>query len=75
MSTRLANHTPGNRLTYSRKSTKARDRAGVPAMRIGTSGGKDLTLPDGGTISVDELRVLHERFFPSWMAEGMEAQG
>src|SRR6195952_4713535 len=49
---------------------RAADTAGVPAMRIGTSGGKDLTLPDGGTISVDELRALHERFFPSWMADG-----
>jgi phosphoribosylformylglycinamidine synthase len=49
---------------------RAADTAGVPAMRIGTSGGKDLTLPDGGTISVDELRELHERFFPSWMAIG-----
>jgi len=29
-----------------------------------------LTLPDGGTISVDELRALHERFFPTWMGAG-----
>jgi len=48
------------------------DAAGVPAMRIGTSGGKDLTLPDGGTISVDELRELHERFFPAWMDPAQE---
>ena len=47
---------------------RAADQAGIPAMRIGTSGGKDLTLPDGGTISIDELRALHERFFPAWMA-------
>ncbi len=47
---------------------RAADIAGIPAMRIGTSGGRDLTLPDGGTISVDELRTLHESFFPSWMA-------
>src|SRR5262249_25635547 len=46
---------------------RAADAAGVPAMRIGTSGGRDLTLPDGGTISIDELRDLHERFFPAWM--------
>jgi hypothetical protein len=40
----------------------------VPALRIGTSGGKDLTLPDGGTISVEErCAMLHERFFPAWM--------
>jgi phosphoribosylformylglycinamidine (FGAM) synthase-like enzyme len=46
---------------------RAADTAGVPAMRIGTSGGRDLTSPDGGTISVEELRVLHEAFFPAWM--------
>jgi phosphoribosylformylglycinamidine synthase len=49
---------------------RSADTAGIPAMRIGTSGGKDLTLPDGGTISIDELRRLHEAFFPAWMAEG-----
>jgi phosphoribosylformylglycinamidine (FGAM) synthase-like enzyme len=49
---------------------RAADAAGVPAMRIGTSGGKDLTLPDGGTISIDELRGLHEHFFPAWMDGG-----
>jgi phosphoribosylformylglycinamidine synthase subunit PurL len=43
------------------------EAAGVPAVRIGTSGGQDLTLPDGGTISVRALRAAHERFFPSWM--------
>ena len=44
------------------------DAAGVPAVRIGVSGGRDLTLPDGGTISVDELIELHERFFRDWMS-------
>ncbi|HYZ23503.1 MAG TPA: phosphoribosylformylglycinamidine synthase subunit PurL, partial [Rhodopila sp.] len=43
------------------------DAAGIPAMRLGTSGGQDLTLPDGGTISVKALREAHERFFPTWM--------
>jgi len=43
------------------------ETAGIPAIRIGTSGGQDLTLPDGGTISVKALRAAHERFFPSWM--------
>lgn len=43
------------------------EAAGVPAVRIGTSGGQDLTLPDGGTISVQALRAAHERFFPAWM--------
>ena len=43
------------------------EAAGIPAVRIGTSGGQDLTLPDGGTISVGKLRAANERFFPSWM--------
>ena len=46
---------------------RAAESAGLQAMRIGTSGGQDLTLPDGGTISVRALRTAHERFFPSWM--------
>jgi phosphoribosylformylglycinamidine synthase subunit PurL len=43
------------------------EAAGIPALRIGTSGGQDLTLPDGGTISIGALRTAHERFFPAWM--------
>jgi phosphoribosylformylglycinamidine synthase len=46
---------------------RAAEAAGVPAMRLGTSGGQDLTLPDGGTISVTRLREAHERFFPTFM--------
>ncbi|HET8997825.1 MAG TPA: AIR synthase-related protein, partial [Acetobacteraceae bacterium] len=46
---------------------RAADAVGVPAMRIGTSGGQDLTLPDGGTISVAALRAAHERFLPMWL--------
>ena len=49
--------------------TRTAEMAGVPAVRLGTSGGQDLTLPDGGTISVAALRAAHERFFPSWMDE------
>jgi phosphoribosylformylglycinamidine synthase subunit PurL len=41
--------------------------AGVPARRIGASGGASLTLPDGDTISLAELRRLHEAFLPAWM--------
>ncbi len=41
--------------------------AGVPARRIGGSGGTSLTLPDGDTISLAELRRLHESFLPAWM--------
>ncbi len=48
---------------------RAAEAAGVPAIKIGTSGGQDLTLPDGGTISVRALRAAHERFFPAFMDE------
>jgi phosphoribosylformylglycinamidine synthase II len=47
--------------------TRLAEAAGVPVLRLGTSGGQDLTLPDGGTISINALRMAHERFFPSWM--------
>jgi phosphoribosylformylglycinamidine synthase len=43
------------------------EAAGIPAARIGTSGGRDLTLPDRGTISLATLRTAHERFFPALM--------
>ena len=41
--------------------------AGVPAMRIGSSGGAELTLPDGATMSLIALRRANERFFPALM--------
>ena len=41
--------------------------AGVPAARIGQSGGADLTLPGGDTISLASLREAHDHFFPAWM--------
>ena len=41
--------------------------ANIPAKQIGTSGGTTLTLPDGDTISLAELRQLHESFLPTWM--------
>jgi phosphoribosylformylglycinamidine synthase II len=47
--------------------TRIAEAAGIPAMRLGTSGGQDLTLPDGGSISIASLRAAHERFFPAWM--------
>jgi phosphoribosylformylglycinamidine synthase len=44
---------------------------GVEACTIGHSRAADsvgyLTLPDATTISLDELRDTHERFFPAWM--------
>ena len=47
--------------------SRTAEAAGIPALRLGTSGGQDLTLPDGGTISIAALRAAHERFLPSWM--------
>ncbi len=41
--------------------------AGIPALTLGRSGGGDLTLPGGATMSVAELREAHARFFPAWM--------
>jgi len=41
--------------------------AGLPARRIGAAEGTSLTLPDGDTISLVELRRLHEAFLPTWM--------
>jgi phosphoribosylformylglycinamidine synthase len=43
--------------------------AGVPAIVIGRSGTKNLTLHEGVTISVAALRAAHARFFPAWMDE------
>ena len=43
------------------------EAAGIAAVRLGHSGGQDLTVPDGGTISVRALKLAHERFFPEWM--------
>ena len=43
--------------------------AGVPAIRIGETGGGDLTLPDGATMSLHALRRANEHFFPAWMDE------
>ncbi|MDE2516772.1 MAG: phosphoribosylformylglycinamidine synthase subunit PurL [Rhodospirillales bacterium] len=49
---------------------RAAEAAGIAAMKLGTSGGRDLTLPDGGTISLTMLAEAHARFFPEWMEKG-----
>ena len=41
--------------------------AGVPAALLGVSGGGDLTLPSGDTISLPRLRAVHEHALPSLM--------
>ncbi|MBI0433452.1 phosphoribosylformylglycinamidine synthase subunit PurL [Roseomonas sp. KE0001] len=42
--------------------------AGLPARRLGRSGGGHLVLPGGAAISVEALRDAHERFLPALMA-------
>jgi phosphoribosylformylglycinamidine (FGAM) synthase-like enzyme len=41
--------------------------AGVPAARLGRSGGEALVLPDGRSISVAKLRQAHEATLPALM--------
>jgi phosphoribosylformylglycinamidine synthase II len=48
---------------------RAAESAKIPAVKLGYSAGQDLTLPDGGTISIAALRAAHQRFFPAWMDE------
>ncbi|MDX6807476.1 phosphoribosylformylglycinamidine synthase subunit PurL [Terrihabitans rhizophilus] len=43
-------------------------KTGVPVLRLGTTGGHELTLPGGDRISVDELRNAHEGWLPAYMA-------
>jgi phosphoribosylformylglycinamidine synthase len=45
----------------------AADAAGVPAARLGRSGGGALVLPDGRSISLDGLRAAHEGTLPALM--------
>jgi phosphoribosylformylglycinamidine synthase len=47
-------------------------KAGVPAIRIGTTGGSELTLAGATPISLVELGVAHEGWLPAYMAEGAE---
>ena len=44
-------------------------RAGVPAAVIGKTGGERLTLNASHSISIAELRAVHEGWLPSYMAE------
>jgi len=46
--------------------------AGVPALRIGMTGGSELTLAGATPISLVELGVAHEGWLPAYMAEGAE---
>jgi phosphoribosylformylglycinamidine synthase len=42
--------------------------AGVPALRLGTTGGAALTLSAAESISVADLKTAHEGWFPAYMA-------
>jgi phosphoribosylformylglycinamidine synthase len=41
---------------------------GVLARRVGTTGGRALTLDRGSAISLDELAEIHEGWLPAYMA-------
>ncbi|MGL4241336.1 MAG: phosphoribosylformylglycinamidine synthase subunit PurL [Beijerinckiaceae bacterium] len=43
-------------------------KAGVPAMFVGITAGRSLTLPGETPISVDELRSAHEGWLPKYMS-------
>jgi hypothetical protein len=45
----------------------ARD-AGIPALRLGLTGGEHLTLPGERPISVADLKKRHESWLPDYMA-------
>jgi phosphoribosylformylglycinamidine synthase len=42
--------------------------ADVPILVLGETGGAQLTLPSGHTISVDELKTAHESWLPGYMS-------
>jgi phosphoribosylformylglycinamidine synthase len=48
---------------------RSAEEAGVPAAVIGATGGEALTLPEGHTISLDDLRAAHEGWLPAYMEE------
>ncbi|MCU0895618.1 MAG: phosphoribosylformylglycinamidine synthase subunit PurL [Rhodospirillales bacterium] len=48
-------------------------RAGVLARVIGTTGGDRLTVGEGQSISLADLRELNEAWFPNYMADAAEA--
>ena len=52
-----------------RIAAEAQD-AGVPVTRLGTTGGDELTLANGFSISWEDLRAAHEAWFPGTMAGG-----
>jgi phosphoribosylformylglycinamidine synthase len=49
-------------------------RAGVLARVIGTTGGDRLTVGEGQSISLAELRELNQAWLPNYMADAAEAR-
>jgi len=47
-------------------------KAGIPAARIGTTGGHELTLDGGIPISLTVMKKAHEGWLPAYMAAGAE---
>ncbi len=48
--------------------TRRLEAAGLPVLRLGTTGGDALTLDSGGAISIAELRRINEAWLPNYMA-------
>jgi phosphoribosylformylglycinamidine (FGAM) synthase-like enzyme len=46
--------------------------AGVPVLRLGTTGGGALKLNGGDAISIDGLKTAHEAWLPQYMAGSLE---
>ena len=47
-------------------------QAGVPAARLGTTGGRELTVNGGVPISLTGMKAAHEGWLPAYMAAGAE---
>jgi phosphoribosylformylglycinamidine synthase len=50
------------------KVEAAAAKAGIPLRRLGTTGGRQLTLPSADPILVTDLHHLHESWLPAYMA-------
>ncbi|PKQ08904.1 MAG: phosphoribosylformylglycinamidine synthase subunit PurL [Alphaproteobacteria bacterium HGW-Alphaproteobacteria-12] len=48
------------------------EKAGIPATRIGVTGGRELTLGGGTPISLARIETAHEGWLPAYMAAGAE---
>jgi phosphoribosylformylglycinamidine synthase len=46
------------------------EKAGIPAVVLGRTGGAELTLEGAGTISVAQVKAAHEGWLPAYMGDG-----